>query len=101
MGRVFRLVGESWRAARNYADRFGALLERHLRQSHGVSNPRSLWQILKGTTGNWLEDQASSISAALAFYCARLIVNLPKEMPRSQPRPVPASASETSPLVIA
>ena len=32
---------------------------------------------------------------------ARLMVNLPKEMPRSQPRPVPASASETSPLVIA
>ena len=31
---------------------------------------RSLWQILKGTTDNWLEDQASSISAALAFYCA-------------------------------
>ena len=35
-----------------------------------VSKPRSLWQILKGTTDNWLEDQASSISAALAFYCA-------------------------------
>src|SRR5688572_9530865 len=35
-----------------------------------VSKPRSLWQILKGTTGNWLDDQASSISAALAFYCA-------------------------------
>ncbi|HKU89111.1 MAG TPA: YihY/virulence factor BrkB family protein [Steroidobacteraceae bacterium] len=31
---------------------------------------RSLWTILKGTTDNWLEDQASSISAALAFYCA-------------------------------
>jgi membrane protein len=31
---------------------------------------RSLWKILKGTTANWLEDQASSISAALAFYCA-------------------------------
>jgi membrane protein len=31
---------------------------------------RSLWDILKGTTSNWLEDQASSISAALAFYCA-------------------------------
>jgi membrane protein len=35
-----------------------------------VSRPRTLWQILKGTTDNWLEDQASSISAALAFYCA-------------------------------
>jgi membrane protein len=35
-----------------------------------VSKPRTLWQILKGTTENWLEDQASSISAALAFYCA-------------------------------
>src|SRR6187551_1691500 len=35
-----------------------------------VSKPRSLWQILKGTTNNWLADQASSISAALAFYCA-------------------------------
>ena len=31
---------------------------------------RTIWQILKGTTDNWLEDQASSISAALAFYCA-------------------------------
>ena len=31
---------------------------------------RSLWGIFKGTTENWLEDQASSISAALAFYCA-------------------------------
>jgi membrane protein len=35
-----------------------------------VSKQRSLWQILKGTTDNWLEDQATSISAALAFYCA-------------------------------
>src|SRR6187551_3341508 len=35
-----------------------------------VSKPRSLWQILKATTDNWLDDQASSISAALAFYCA-------------------------------
>ena len=31
---------------------------------------RSPWQILRRTTENWLEDQASSISAALAFYCA-------------------------------
>src|ERR1044071_84529 len=31
---------------------------------------RNAWSILKGTTENWLEDQASSISAALAFYCA-------------------------------
>jgi membrane protein len=29
-----------------------------------------IWQVLKGTTDNWLADQASSISAALAFYCA-------------------------------
>jgi membrane protein len=35
-----------------------------------VGTRRTLWQILKGTTDNWLEDQASSISAALAFYCA-------------------------------
>lgn len=35
-----------------------------------VSKRRTLWQILKGTTDNWLADQASSISAALAFYCA-------------------------------
>jgi len=35
-----------------------------------VSKTRTLRQILKGTTDNWLEDQASSISAALAFYCA-------------------------------
>ncbi|HEX5161842.1 MAG TPA: YihY/virulence factor BrkB family protein [Steroidobacteraceae bacterium] len=31
---------------------------------------RSPWSIVKGTIGNWLEDQASSIAAALAFYCA-------------------------------
>jgi membrane protein len=36
----------------------------------GMTARRSLWSILKGTTDNWLEDQASSISAALAFYCA-------------------------------
>ena len=35
-----------------------------------MSARRSLRQILKGTTENWLDDQASSISAALAFYCA-------------------------------
>ena len=35
-----------------------------------MSSRRSLWQLLKGTTANWLEDQASSVSAALAFYCA-------------------------------
>ena len=35
-----------------------------------MSKPRNLWSILKGTSENWLADQASSISAALAFYCA-------------------------------
>jgi len=35
-----------------------------------MNRPRSLWSILIGTTENWLADQASSISAALAFYCA-------------------------------
>lgn len=35
-----------------------------------MSKRRTFWQIFKGTTENWLEDQASSISAALAFYCA-------------------------------
>lgn len=39
-------------------------------QNQAVSKPRTLWQILKATTDNWLDDQASSISAALAFYCA-------------------------------
>jgi membrane protein len=39
-------------------------------QNECVSKPRTVWQLLKGTTENWLEDQASSISAALAFYCA-------------------------------
>ena len=39
-------------------------------QNLPVSTRRTLWQILRGTTDNWLEDQASSISAALAFYCA-------------------------------
>jgi membrane protein len=35
-----------------------------------MTRRRSLWSILKGTSENWLADQASSISAALAFYCA-------------------------------
>ena len=35
-----------------------------------MKRQRSLWSILQGTTENWLADQASSISAALAFYCA-------------------------------
>jgi membrane protein len=35
-----------------------------------MGRPRHLWQILQGTTDNWLADQASSVSAALAFYCA-------------------------------
>jgi membrane protein len=35
-----------------------------------MSRRRTPWQVLKGTTENWLDDQASSISAALAFYCA-------------------------------
>lgn len=43
---------------------------RRLGQNSGVSARRGIWSILKGTTENWLEDQASSISAALAFYCA-------------------------------
>jgi len=52
------------------ADKHGGLLGRPGVQNHAVSKPRTLWQVLKGTTDNWLEDQASSISAALAFYCA-------------------------------
>lgn len=39
-------------------------------QNHRMGRPRHPWQILQGTTENWLADQASSISAALAFYCA-------------------------------
>src|SRR5215510_3487406 len=39
-------------------------------QNRVVSSRRTLWQVLKGTTDNWLADQASSVSAALAFYCA-------------------------------
>jgi membrane protein len=35
-----------------------------------VARSRTIWQILKGTGENWLADQASSIAAALAFYCA-------------------------------
>jgi membrane protein len=39
-------------------------------QNARVSKPRSPWQLLKGAAENWLDDQASSVSAALAFYCA-------------------------------
>ena len=46
------------------------MLGPRLRQNARVTKRRKLWDILKGTTDNWLEDQASSISAALAFYCA-------------------------------
>src|SRR5687767_531011 len=31
---------------------------------------RSLWPMIKSTVANWLSDQATSISAALAFYSA-------------------------------
>jgi membrane protein len=31
---------------------------------------RGIWEIIKSTTRNWLADQATSVSAALAFYCA-------------------------------
>src|SRR3954451_7577292 len=46
------------------------LLAAGAEQNAFMSARRGLWSILKGTTDNWLEDQASSISAALAFYCA-------------------------------
>jgi membrane protein len=35
-----------------------------------VTTRTTVWNLLQRTTENWLEDQASSISAALAFYCA-------------------------------
>jgi membrane protein len=35
-----------------------------------VGAHRTAWKILRGSIENWLDDQASSISAALAFYCA-------------------------------
>ncbi len=46
------------------------MLAAALGQNESVSKRRTVWQLLKGATDNWLEDQASSISAALAFYCA-------------------------------
>src|SRR5690242_3446827 len=52
------------------ADRPRKWLAAALGQNDGVSKARNVWQLLKDTTENWLEDQASSISAALAFYCA-------------------------------
>jgi len=52
------------------ADMPGRLLARRVGQNSRVSSPRNLRQVLTGTMNNWLEDQASSISAALAFYCA-------------------------------
>ena len=35
-----------------------------------MSPARSLWPMIKSTVDNWLSDQATSISAALAFYSA-------------------------------
>ena len=52
------------------ADARGGVRTQRQAQNDLVKQRRSLWTILKGTTENWLEDQASSISAALAFYCA-------------------------------
>jgi membrane protein len=52
------------------ADRREGIATRSRAQNVAVKQRRSLWSILKGTTDNWLGDQASSISAALAFYCA-------------------------------
>jgi membrane protein len=63
-------VGGGWRAASAGADKPRKWLGGCLGQNECVSKPRSLWQLLKGTTENWLDDQASSVSAALAFYCA-------------------------------
>jgi membrane protein len=63
-------VGRRSRRGAGIADGSGGLLGACLVQNPGVNAQRSFWQILKGTTENWLEDQASSISAALAFYCA-------------------------------
>jgi membrane protein len=63
-------VGWLWRPPSTCADNPRELLGGALGQNAPVSKSRSIWQLLKGTTDNWLEDQASSISAALAFYCA-------------------------------
>ncbi len=52
------------------ADRRREAGTRRRLQNTGMAGRRSLWSILKGTSENWLDDQASSISAALAFYCA-------------------------------
>jgi len=52
------------------ADRPGASAWVRRLQNTSMTSRRSLWSILRGTTDNWLADQASSISAALAFYCA-------------------------------
>src|SRR6187455_2710273 len=52
------------------ADRPGASAWVRRLQNTSMTSRRSLWSILRGTTDNWLDDQASSISAALAFYCA-------------------------------
>jgi|SRR5688572_6182502 membrane protein len=52
------------------ADRPGEAGTRPRLQNTQMTSRRSLWSILKGTSENWLDDQASSISAALAFYCA-------------------------------
>ena len=46
------------------------LLGLELVQNPGMAKARNLWSILRGTADNWLDDQASSIAAALAFYCA-------------------------------
>src|SRR5688572_7930878 len=63
-------VGRHSRAGADATDGRGGGPGRFLVQNPRVNTRRSLWQILKGTTDNWLDDQASSISAALAFYCA-------------------------------
>jgi len=44
--------------------------------AHAAASRRTTWGVLKSTFDNWLSDQATSISAALAFYCAFSIAPL-------------------------
>lgn len=48
--------------ARDHGGMHGHVLPRHAQ--HGA------WPLVRQTIANWIADQASSISAALAFYCA-------------------------------
>jgi hypothetical protein len=88
---------------KNPAQRFSVYSVQHLNVA--ANSERSRFQVkcdyLYNLRQQVLEDRAAMLTrmAAIGIY-RRVIVNLPKLTPSSTPVPLPASARETSPLVM-